>query len=46
MKAKIESLENELSILDWYFHVLEKGIDTRKILGESAQLQNKIKNLK
>ena len=46
MKAKIESLENELSILDWYFQVLEKGIDTKKMLRESAQLQNKVKDLK
>ena len=38
MKAKIESLENELSVLEWYFEVLEKGIDTRKILNESVQL--------
>ena len=38
MKAKIESLENELSILDWYFHVLEKGIDTKKMLKEFTKL--------
>ena len=38
MKLKIQALENELSVLEWYFEVLEKGIDTKKIMMEYALL--------
>lgn len=46
MKAKISSLENELSILDWYHQVLEKGLNVQQIIKEYAELTSKYEDLK
>ena len=46
MKLKIRELENELGVLEWYHEVLEKGIDTKKIMMEYALLSREHRVLK
>ena len=45
MKAKIASLENELSILGWYHQVLEKGLNMEQIIKEYAELTSKYEDM-
>lgn len=47
LKKKVEQLESELEIVNWYLTILEKGIDTQKIVEEYDNLQksyNKMEN--
>ena len=39
LKAKIENLENELDILQWYHSVMEEGVDTREAIKDYALLK-------
>ena len=47
LKKKVDQLESELEIVNWYLTILEKGIDTQKIVEEYDNLQksyNKMEN--
>ena len=39
-------MENEVSIAEWYLAVMEQGVDTKEIVKEHAELQNKYEKLK
>ena len=39
MRAKINQLESEISIINWYMETMEQGIDTKEIVQEYAILK-------
>ena len=39
MKSKVEQLENELEVVQWYLSVLEDGVDTREVVKEYCDLK-------
>ena len=40
LRAKIENLENEFKILQWYLSVMEAGVDTKEVVKDYAQLKS------
>ena len=39
LKAKVENLESEFGILQWYLSVMEDGVDTKEVVKDYAMLK-------
>ena len=40
LKMQVEQLQSESEVIDWYVDIMEKGIDTKKIVEEHIQLKH------
>ena len=41
LKKRVESLENEFEIVQWYIEVMEGGVDTKLLMKEYLELKKK-----